>query len=377
MTIDEIKRFRQLGSARPPATRNTTSPGHRDHHRPARPGPRQLRRLRHRRSQARCRVRLRLVDHHTWVIAGDGCLMEGISQEAISLAGHLKLNKLVVIWDNNNGSPSTAPSPTPTRPTRSRASRPAAGTPSRSTGTTRRQVEKAPAAAKSSDKPTLIAAKTIIGYGAPTKAGTRTPCTAAPLGAEELAGAKPQLGIDYPAFEIPPHVAQRLARRRHPRPENAPRRLGRPPRRLKPNSAPNSSAAWPATCRPAGRAISAFKQKLAADKPKVATRKSSQMALEVINPSSCPRPSAAPPTSPARTSPTRPRPRPSPPRDFAGRYMRYGIREHEMAAAMNGIALHGGLIPYGGTFLVFTDYAAPGHPPLGASWAARHLCDDA
>ena len=145
-----------------------------------------------------------LVDHYTWVIAGDGCLMEGISQEAISLAGHLKLNRLVVIWDNNNitidGAVSNADS------TDQIARFQACGWHTiEIDGHDQAQVERALLDAKKSDKPTLIAAKTTIGYGAPTKAGSHAVHGAA-LGAEELKGAKEKLGITYPAFEIPAEI---------------------------------------------------------------------------------------------------------------------------------------------------------------------------
>ncbi len=297
-----------------------------------------------------------LVDHRTWVIAGDGCLMEGISQEAISLAGHLKLNKLTVIWDNNNitidGRVSNADS------TDQIARFKACGWNTiEIDGLDQDAVEKALIASKSSDKPTLIAAKTIIGYGAPKKADSHS-VHGSPLGAEELAAAKAQLGITYPAFEIPADIL------------NAWRAAG--------TRSSNLRGAWEgrlAAVDPAKRAeferrtagklpdnwnatIEAFKAKLIADKPKVATRKSSQMALEVIN-------KVLPETIGGSADLTgsnltnTPETLPFTAEDRLGRYMRYGIREHEMAAAMNGIALHGGLIPYGGTFLVFTDYARP------------------
>jgi len=297
-----------------------------------------------------------LVDHRTWVIAGDGCLMEGISQEAISLAGHLKLNKLTVIWDNNNitidGRVSNADS------TDQIARFKACGWNTiEIDGLDQDAVEKALIASKSSDKPTLIAAKTIIGFGSPKKADSHA-VHGSPLGAEELAAAKVQLGITYPAFEIPTPIleAWRAAGTRSANLRGAwEGRLAAadPAKRteFERRTAGKLPANWNET-------IEAFKAKLIADKPKVATRKSSQMALEVIN-------KVLPETIGGSADLTgsnltnTPETTPFTAEDRTGRYMRYGIREHEMAAAMNGIALHKGLIPYGGTFLVFTDYARP------------------
>jgi len=295
-----------------------------------------------------------LVDHYTWVLAGDGCLMEGISQEAISLAGHLKLNKLVVIWDNNgitiDGKVSNADS------TDQIARFKACGWNTiEIDGHDQAQIEKALNDAKKSDKPTLIAAKTTIGFGAPKKAGTEK-VHGSPLGAEELAGAKAALGITYPPFEVPAEIinAWRAAgtRSQNIRGEWE-ARLAKSDKRaeFERRMAGDLPAAF------AG-AADAFKKKLAEEKPKVASRKASQNALDVIN-------AVIPETVGGSADLTgsnltnTPETLPFTDTDRTGRYMRYGIREHEMAAAMNGMALHGGYIPYGGTFLVFTDYARP------------------
>ncbi|MEQ1899752.1 MAG: transketolase [Devosia sp.] len=297
-----------------------------------------------------------LVDHHTWVLAGDGCLMEGISQEAISLAGHLNLNKLTVIWDNNgitiDGKVSNADSTDQIR--RFEAS----GWNAISIdGHDQAAIERALIEAKKSTRPLLIAAKTTIGFGAPKKAGSEK-VHGSPLGAEELAGAKAALGITYPAFEIPKATLDSW--------------------RAAGSRAGNAYGEWIGRLAAAhaevrnefnrrlrgdlpkafGEAVAAYKEKLAADKPKVATRKSSQMALDVIN-------AVVPETVGGSADLTgsnltnTPQTLPFTDTDRSGRYMRYGIREHGMAAIMNGIALHGGYIPYGGTFLVFTDYARP------------------
>lgn len=296
-----------------------------------------------------------IVDHYTWVLAGDGCLMEGISQEAISLAGHLKLNKLVVIWDNNNitidGMVSNADS------TDQIARFKAVGWNTiEIDGHDQDAIEKAlNDAKKSTDKPTLIAAKTTIGFGAPKKAGTEK-VHGAPLGAEELAGAKQALGIDYPAFEVPTHIldAWRAAatRSQNLRGEWEARLAANPNKaeftRRMSGKLPSDFAAT----------MAAYKEKLVADKPKVATRKSSQMALEVINKAVSETLAGSADLTHSNLTNT-PETLPFQADNRLGRYMMYGIREHEMGAAMNGVALHGGLIPYGGTFMVFTDYARP------------------
>ena len=296
-----------------------------------------------------------IVDHYTWVLAGDGCLMEGISQEAISLAGHLKLNKLVVIWDNNNitidGKVSNADS------TDQIARFKAVGWNTiEIDGHDQDAIEKAlNDAKKSTDKPTLIAAKTTIGFGAPKKAGTEK-VHGAPLGAEELAGAKAALGIDYPAFEIPAHIlnAWRAAATRSQNVRGEwEARLAKSDKKAE--FTRRMSGKLPADF---AAVMAAYKEKLVADKPKVATRKSSQMALEVIN-NNVPETLAGSADLTHSNLTNTPETLPFQADNRLGRYMMYGIREHEMGAAMNGVALHGGLIPYGGTFMVFTDYARP------------------
>lgn len=297
-----------------------------------------------------------VVNHYTYVIAGDGCLMEGISHEAISMAGHLKLNKLIVLWDDNQISIDgpTSLSVSDDQIARFQASGWAT---IRVDGHDPEAVAAAIAAAQSSDKPSLIACRTVIGYGAPTKAGTAA-THGSPLGPDEIKGAREKLGWPHAAFEIPDAIL------------NAWRAVGSA-NAAKKQAWDKALAGLPAPQRaewdrrikgdlPAdfAKVIDDYKAKLAADKPKWATRKSSQMALEVINP-------AVPETiggSADLTGSNNTKTaglNPIKPGDFSGRYIYYGVREHGMAAAMNGIALHGGLIPYGGTFLVFTDYCRP------------------
>jgi len=354
MTIDQIKQFRQL---------NSKTAGHPEYHfakgietttGPLGQGLANAVGMAIAEAKLAAEFGSDLVDHYTYVLAGDGCLMEGISQEAISLAGHLKLNKLVVIWDNNgitiDGKVSNADSTD--QVARFKASQ---WNTIEIDGHDQEAVEAALLEAKQSDRPTLIAARTTIGYGAPKKAGTAG-VHGSPLGADELAAAKQGLGIDYPAFEVPGDIvtAWRAAGARGSQARAAwldrlaaHAERAEFERRMFGELAPNLA-----------EAIDAYKKKLAEDKPKVATRKSSEMALEVIN-------GAIPETlggsadltgsNNTKTSQTTP----FTVQDRTGRYIHYGIREHAMAAAMNGIALHGGLIPYGGTFLVFTDYARP------------------
>lgn len=297
-----------------------------------------------------------LVDHYTYVLAGDGCLMEGISQEAISLAGHLKLNKLIVFWDNNNISidgPVTLADSTD-QVARFQAS---GWNAMHIDGHDPEAIAYAIEAARHSDKPTLIAAKTTIGFGAPTKAGTNK-VHGSPLGAEEIAGARKFFNWESPAFEIPSDIlnAWRAAGE-----AGAKKRIEWEGRLAKADAKQRAEFER----RISGKlpqdfdaVIADYKKKLAADKPKVATRKSSEMALEVIN-------GAVPETiggsadltgsNNTKTSQTKA----ITATDYGQRYVHYGVREHGMAAAMNGMTLHGGIIPYGGTFMCFTDYARP------------------
>src|SRR5690606_28889674 len=297
-----------------------------------------------------------LVNHYTYVIAGDGCLMEGISQEAIALAGHLKLNKLIVFWDDNNISidgPVTLSDNTD-QPARFAAS---GWNTMAVDGHDQDAIAKAIELAKVSDKPTLIACKTTIGFGAPNKAGTNK-VHGSPLGAEEIAATRKALGWSAEPFVVPAEVldAWRVAGL------NAAKKRQEWEKRLAAADA-ETRAEFERRMRgdlPANfdATIIEYKKKLSADKPKVATRKASEMALEVINgvvPETIGGSADLTGSNNTKTSQTGP----IKAGDFSGRYVYWGIREHGMAAAMNGMALHGGVIPYGGTFLTFSDYARP------------------
>lgn len=297
-----------------------------------------------------------LVDHYTYVLAGDGCLMEGISQEALSLAGHLKLNKLIVIWDDNNISIDGAVSLSDStdQPARFAAS---GWNTLKIDGMDPEAIAGALEAARKSDRPTLIAAKTTIGFGAPTKAGT-SKVHGSPLGAEEIAGARKALGWSYEPFDVPADVldAWRAAGARGAEAREAwEGRLAKTDAARRAEFERRMSGKLP---QGFDAAIADYKKKLAEDKPKVATRKSSEMALEVINgvvPETIGGSADLTGSNNTKTSQTKP----ITPGNYGERYVHYGIREHGMAAAMNGLTLHGGIIPYGGTFLTFSDYARP------------------
>ncbi|MEP9372867.1 transketolase [Mesorhizobium sp. KR1-2] len=297
-----------------------------------------------------------LVDHYTYVLSGDGCLMEGISQEAIALAGHLKLNKLIVMWDDNNISIDGPLSLTDSTDQLARFAASGWNT-ARVDGHDPEAIAAAIEAARSSDRPTMIACKTTIGFGAPTKAGT-SKVHGSPLGAEEIAGARKALGWDYAPFEVPSDIldAWRVSglnacKKR----KEWEARLAEADAEIRAEFERRMGGDLPGNF---DAVVAEYKQKLATDKPKVATRKSSEMALEVINavvPETIGGSADLTGSNNTKTSQTKP----VVPGDYSGRYVYYGIREHGMAAAMNGMTLHGGIIPYGGTFLTFSDYARP------------------
>ncbi|MEC8641572.1 MAG: transketolase [Pseudomonadota bacterium] len=295
-----------------------------------------------------------LVDHHTYVIAGDGCLMEGVSHEAASMAGHMGLGRLIVLFDDNgisiDGSTDLAVSDDTT---------------SRFTaygwqvlavdGHDMKAVSDAIAEARAEeDWPTLIRCSTVIGYGAPTKAGT-SGAHGAPLGGDEIAGTRAALGWNHEPFEIPQSIIDSW------RAVGARGRAAREAWQARHDAA--DSAAFDAAMAgdfdaAINDAVQGWKASLAADPQKIATRVASQKALDAIVPA-CP---ALIGGSADLTGSNNTRAggqdifsRDNP----AGTYVHYGVREHGMAAAMNGIALHGGAIPYGGTFLIFTDYCRP------------------
>ncbi len=293
-----------------------------------------------------------LVDHHTFVIAGDGCLMEGVSHEAIDLAGHLKLSRLIVLWDDNQITIDGSTSLSTNLDQRARFA--AAGWHTIAIdGHDPAAIEAAIAEAKRQDRPTMIACRTVIGFGAPNKQGTEA-THGAPLGAVEIEAARAKLGWPHPPFEVPSEImaAWRAAGERSRGQRLAwEDRLRAHPERLRFKAA--TAGDIPAEF--AGR-MAAYKADLVAKKPNVASRKASEMALEVINASIETTLGGSADLTHSNLTITKGM-QSIQGDDFSGRYVRYGIREFGMSAAMNGIALHGGFIPYGGTFFVFSDYA--------------------
>ncbi|MDE0941416.1 MAG: transketolase [Alphaproteobacteria bacterium] len=294
-----------------------------------------------------------LVDHYTYALAGDGCLMEGLSHEAASLAGHLGLGKLIVLFDDNEITIDGATSLSVSDDQCARFE--AYGWDvARVDGHDRQALEAAIASARLSDRPSLIAARTKIGYGAPTKSGT-SGAHGAPLGDEEIAAARKALGWPHAPFEVPDDVATAWAA------------VGA--------KGAATSAAWEERLDELGQddraaydramagdlpasiieAMADYRRQVAEDKPQLATRAASGKALEVIN-------SVVAETIGGSADLTGSNNTLTPDLgmitadDFSGRYINYGVREHAMAAVMNGLALHGGFIPYAGTFMVFSDY---------------------
>ncbi|MFP1630879.1 transketolase [Zhengella sp. ZM62] len=297
-----------------------------------------------------------LVNHYTYVLAGDGCLMEGISQEAITLAGHLKLSKLILLWDDNSISIDGPVSIADSTDQRKRFE--ASGWETMAVdGHDPDAIAAALEAARNSDRPTMIACKTTIGFGAPNKAGTAK-VHGSPLGAEEIAATRLALNWTSEPFDVPSDVldAWRLAGLRSTKARTGwEKRLAATEASIRGEFERVMRGDLPGAFE---TALSEYKAKLAQDRPKVATRKASEMALEVINGAVGETIGGSADLTGSNNTKTSQTASVTP-EDFSGRFIHYGIREHAMAAAMNGIALHGGLIPYSGTFLVFSDYARP------------------
>ena len=357
MPLDQLKHFRQLGSLTPGHPENFHTKGIETTTGPLGQGIATSVGMAVAEKMLAAEFGKKIVSHHTYVLASDGDLMEGVSQEAIALAGHWKLNKLIVLYDDNgisiDGPTSLADSVDQVKRFKS-----AGWAAELIDGQDQKAIAGAITRAQKSNKPTLIACKTTIGYGAPNKAGTSKVHGEA-LGADELKGAKEKLGISLEPFSVPDDVLKawreagsrgaaaraeweaRLA-------ELGSRKRAEFERRLR-HERPASLA----------KALRAHKKSLLENPLNVATRKSSEAAIEAI--------AAAMPmeflagsadltgsnNNKAKSAVAFSAKAPK------GRFIHYGIREHGMAAAMNGIFLHGGFAPNGATFLVFTDYARP------------------
>ncbi len=297
-----------------------------------------------------------LVDHHTYVIAGDGDLMEGVSHEAAALAGHLRLRKLIVLYDDNHVS-IDGPTTLAYSDDVVERFRAYGWEAERVDGHDPDAVDAAIGRAKAASRPSLIACRTTIGKGAPKKGGTAAAHGSA-LGAAEVAAAREAFGWTSPPFVIPDDILaewRRLGSRGAPLREAWENQLAALPGDRQ--AAFESSLAGKLPSDLVAR-VNDLKARLSQEKPEVATRKSSEMALEVLVDAIPEMIGGSADLTGSNNTKTKGMAEVGP-GSFAGRYIHYGVREHGMMAAMNGMALHGGVIPYGGTFLVFTDYCRP------------------
>ena len=357
MTIDEIKRFRQLGSITAGHPEYGHTPGVETTTGPLGQG------LANAVGMAMAERHLAavfgsgVVDHHTYVLASDGDLMEGISQEAIALAGHLRLSKLIVLFDDN-GISIDGPLSLSDSVDQVKRFEAAGWAASRIDGHDPQAIARAIENAKASDRPSMIACRTTIGYGAPTKAGTEK-CHGSALGADEIAGARQKLGWTSPPFEIPADVreAWRAAGQRSVDARHAwRRRLDALDAHQRDEFERRMDGVLPDERLAA--AVKSVKEKLAAAPQNIATRAASEFALEALVPAVPDMIGGSADLTGSNNTRTKAM-KPITAADFSGRFVHYGIREHGMAAAMNGMALHRGIIPYSGTFLVFSDYCRP------------------
>jgi len=355
VTLEEIKRFRQLGSKTPGHPENFITPGVETTTGPLGQG------LANAVGMAIAERHLAaefgaIVDHKTYVLTSDGDLMEGVSQEAIALAGHLKLNRLIVLFDDNGISIDGSLALTDSVDQIKRFE--AAGwNASRIDGHDPEAIAAALTKAQSSDKPVMIACKTTIGFGAPTKAGKASSHGSA-LGADEVKGAREKLSWPHAPFEVPAAIlsawraAGQRSRTAH---TDWKKRL----------SALDAAKRGEFERRVAGdlpkaldEAVRKVKETLGAAPKDIATRSASEFALESLIPATPEMVGGSADLTGSNNTKTKAMTVMNA-ADYSGRFIHYGVREHGMAAAMNGMALHGGIIPYSGTFLVFSDYARP------------------
>ena len=357
MPVEELKRFRQVGSK---------TPGHPEYHHadgielttgPLGQGVAEAVGMALAERIMNAQFGDDLVNHYTYVFMGDGCLMEGISQEAISLAGHLKLGRLIAFWDNNSisidGATSLAVSDNEVE--RFRAS---GWHVLEIDGHDTDAIHEAITTARSiADKPTMIACRTIIGFGFPTKAGTQKAHSDAP-GEEEIVGARKILGWEHPPFVIPENLLGEWraigAKGAKARTEWADR-VRQAPDGLRQEFERRNEGKLPAGWK---QAIAAARSEFIEDGKELATRQASGAVLNHLFDAVPEMLGGSADLTPSNNTKAKNQVEIKP-GEFKGAYVHYGVREHGMAAAMNGIALHGGLIPYGGTFLCFSDYCRP------------------
>jgi transketolase len=356
MTIDELRQFRQLGSKTPGHPEYGHAAGVETTTGPLGQGFGNAVGMAIAERHLNARFGDDLVDHRTWVIAGDGCLMEGISHESASLAGHLGLGRLNVLWDDNHISIDGPTSLTLSDDVQARF-RSYGWHVVACDGHDPAALSAALAEAAADPRPSLIACRTTIGFGAPTKAGTAG-SHGAPLGATEIAGAREALGWPHPPFEIPTQVmavGMRLGDRGAAEQEAWLGRLEAVDPAVRAEFERVMAGELPEDL---ADAVQSLKATLASDPPKLATRVASQRAIEAIAPVMPELLGGSADLSGSNNTKVKAQ-QPFTRDDAAGSYLHYGVREHAMAAAMNGMALHGGVVPYGGTFLVFTDYCRP------------------
>ena len=356
VTLDEIRNFRQWGSKTPGHPEYGHTPGVETTTGPLGQGIATAVGMALAERLLNARFGNDLVDHFTYVIAGDGCLMEGLSHEAISLAGHLGLNRLIVLFDDNaisiDGSTSLSCSDDQLK--RFEAS---GWSTCRIDGHDPEAIAQAIEQARDQDRPSLIACRTLIGFGAPNRQGSEK-AHGAPLGADEVAKTRAALNWPYAPFEIPEYVREQW-RSIGARGQNARRNWIERTRRI--NAMPRSplhdalNRKLPGEYAPA---MAAIRKAFASERPSIATRQASQQVLDAIAESLPNLLGGSADLTHSNLTRAKSQ-RPVRPDFFEGEYIHYGVREHAMAAAMNGIALHGGFIPYGGTFLTFADYSRP------------------
>ncbi len=356
VSLDDIKKFRQLGSATPGHPENFVTEGIETTTGPLGQGLGNAVGMAIAERHLAAEYGDDIVNHSTYVLASDGDLMEGISQEAIALAGHLKLAKLVVLFDDNgisiDGPLSLSDSVDQVKRFES-----AGWNASRVDGHDPAAIAAAIEKAKTSDRPTMIACKTTIGYGAPTKAG-KSSAHGSPLGADEIKGAREKLGWSDAPFQLPAEVLTqwRAAGQRSQSARAAwSKRLVALPADKRAEFERRMKGDLPGALNGAIRAV---KESLAATPKEIATRTACEFALETIIPAVPEMIGGSADLTGSNNTRTKSMKAMSA-SDYSGRFIHYGIREHGMAAAMNGMTLHGGIIPYSGTFLVFSDYCRP------------------